>query len=341
MELQKAVELQKSTKLLTVQHLSIGIRRGGGQPLSSVEDISFDIFPGEILGIVGESGSGKTLTALSIASLLGDNRVVTGGSIFFASHGDLLTLSEKELRDIRGKEISMVFQEPFSSLNPLLKAGGQIAETLELHGERDKNTNRARVRELLEKLRFEDPEKIMDAYPHRLSGGMCQRVMIALALISRPALLIADEPTSALDQKTQHQIVTLLKEINRDFKTSILFISHDLELVHRLCGRLMVMYSGRILEEGDTEEVFNHPAHEYTRGLLFSIPGRASKGKQLANIPGKIPSLEEGRPSGCPFHPRCGKAGPRCREEFPPERIVGPNHKTRCVLGAEDAGVNS
>jgi len=348
LELQKAVKLQEAMKLLTVQHLSIGIR-DGGQLLSSVEDISFDMIPGEILGIVGESGSGKSLTALAIASLLGENKVVSGGSISFGAHGNLLALSEEELRDIRGKEISMVFQEPFSSLNPLLKAGVQIAETLELHGEKDKKKNRARVRELLEKLKFEDPEKIMDAYPHRLSGGMCQRVMIALALISRPALLIADEPTSALDQKTQGEIITLLKEINRDFRTSILFISHDLDLVRKLCGRVLVMYSGRILEEGDTKDVFNNPAHEYTRGLLHSIPGRVNRGKQLANIPGKIPSLEEGRPHGCPFHPRCGKAGPRCREEFPPERKIGNiagiadgvtdgAHKTHCVLEAENTG---
>ena len=306
------------------------------QLLSSVEDISFDISPGEILGIVGESGSGKSLTALAIASLLGENKFITGGSIYFAGRGNLLTLSEKELQEIRGKEISMVFQEPFSSLNPLVKAGAQIMETLELHGERDKKLNREKVIELLEKLKFDQCEKIMDTYPHRLSGGMCQRIMIALALICKPALLIADEPTTALDQKTQTQIITLLKEINRDFGTSILFISHDLDLIRNFCDRLIVMYSGRILEEGETGEIFSSPAHEYTRGLLGSMPGRANRGKPLANIPGNIPSLEEGRPRGCPFNPRCRKAGPLCMGEFPPERKLSLTHKTRCVLEGKD-----
>ena len=326
--------------LLSVKNLSVGINRGPASGknrlLSSVEDISFDIYPGEILGIVGESGSGKSLTALSIAGLLGENKEVTGGSILY-SHGgtparNLLALTGKELQAIRGKEISMVFQEPFSSLNPLLKIGAQIAETLELHGEKNRGENRARVLELMEKLKLPEPEKLMKTYPHRLSGGMCQRVMIALAVICRPRLLIADEPTTALDQNTQNQIIALLEEINRDLNVSILFISHDLSLIKNLCSRVLVMYAGRRLEEGSTDEVFYHPAHEYTRGLLGAIPGRANKGKALTVIPGKVPSLEEGRPRGCPFHPRCGKAGPLCREGFPPERAVSATHRTRCVL---------
>jgi oligopeptide/dipeptide ABC transporter ATP-binding protein len=169
-------------------------------------------------------------------------------------------------------------------------------------------------------------------YPHRLSGGMCQRVMIALAIINRPRLLIADEPTTALDFSTQTQIITLLKEINLDMGTSILFISHDLELIKNFCNRVLVMYSGRILEEGNTEEIFSRPAHEYTRGLIGCIPDRTKRGKKLAAIPGRIPSLEEGRPRGCPFHPRCGKAGPECRKDFPPERPLSATHTTRCVL---------
>ena len=337
--------------LLEVKNLSVVIRHTGNRLLSSVEDISFDIFPGEILGIVGESGAGKSLTALSIARLLDDGKEVTG-SVFFAGNEtgvsfredpsgvktaarDLLSLSEKELEAIRGKDISMIFQEPFSSLNPLVKIGAQIAETLELHGEKNKSGIRTRVRELLEKLKLPEPEKLMNTCPHRLSGGMCQRVMIALAVICRPRLLIADEPTTALDQHTQSQIIDLLKEINRDFGTSLLVISHDLPLVKSLCNRVLVMYAGRILEEGNTDEVFCHPAHEYTRGLLGCIPTRANRGKALAVIPGKIPSLEEGRPSGCPFHPRCEKAGPDCKREFPEARLVAVNHMTRCVLWEE------
>jgi oligopeptide/dipeptide ABC transporter ATP-binding protein len=316
--------------LLEVRNLSIGIRRGDDL-LSSVEDVSFDVYPGEILGIVGESGSGKTLTALSIPSLLSENKEITGGSIFY-NGVDLVTLPEKQMEAIRGKEISMVFQEPFSSLNPLLKIGSQIGETLTLHaglrpGGKDKAQVLSRSKALMEKL------GLPDTYPHRLSGGMCQRAMIAIAIVCGPRLLIADEPTTALDHDTQSRIIALLKEINRDMGTSILFISHDIEVVKELCGRVLVMYSGRILEEGSTGEVFSRAAHEYTRGLLNSVPSAVARGKALAAIPGKIPSLEEGRPSGCPFHPRCAKAAPECKRDFPPERKISANHTTHCVLG--------
>ena len=335
------METQLNDTLLELKNLSIDIGRvvdGKTQLLSSVEDISFEIFPGEILGIVGESGSGKSLTALSIPGLLGDNKEVTSGSILFGEpKKNLLEFTEKELQKIRGKEISMIFQESFSSLNPLMKVGEQIAETLELHGETDKARNKSRIIELMEKLKLSgkpglpEPKKILDAYPHHLSGGMCQRIMIALALICRPRLLIADEPTTALDQITQEQIISLLKEINRDFGTAILFISHDLSIIRNLCKRVLVMYSGRILEEGNTEDVFNYPAHEYTKSLIGAIPNRAKRGKALTVISGRIPSLEEGRPPGCPFHPRCTKAEPRCREEFLPAWEIGKNHLTHCV----------
>jgi peptide/nickel transport system ATP-binding protein len=295
-----------------------------------------------MLGLVGESGSGKSLTALSIAGLLSENKKVTGGSILFQKNAgssvlNLLTLPEKELEVIRGAEISMIFQEPFSSLNPLMKIGDQIAEALKLHGERDKALIKSRVREIMKKLGLPDPEKLANAYPHQLSGGMCQRVMIALAVICRPRLLIADEPTTALDFTTQSQILSLLKEINRDMGASILFISHDLSVIGSNCSRVLVMYSGRILEEGGTEEVFSNPAHEYTRGLLASTPGKANKPQALANIPGRVPSLEEGRPQGCPFHPRCSKVKPACKQSFAPERSVGANHRTRCILSVAEA----
>ena len=319
--------------LLSIKNLSIGIRRQN-QLLSPVEDISFEIYPGEILGLVGESGSGKSLTALSIPGLLDEGKEVTSGSILFKENlnidRNLLKLTEKELEAIRGKEISFVFQEPFSSLNPLVKVGKQIAETLELHGEKDRSLAKSRARELMARLRLPEPEKLAESYPHRLSGGMCQRVMIAMAIICRPRLLIADEPTTALDQSTQSQILDLLKEINRDLGTSMLFISHDLAVVKNLCSRVLVMYSGRILEEGDTEEVFSNPAHEYTKGLLGSIPDKANRG--MLAIHGRIPSLEEGRPQGCPFHPRCGRAGPRCKTQFPPEILLNAKHKTHCII---------
>ena len=315
--------------LLQVKNLCIHITKRG-RLLSAAEDISFDLHEGEILGIVGESGSGKSLTALSIAGLLGDNKKASGSIAYNGT--EMLALAEEELQHIRGKEISMIFQEPFSSLNPLMKVGAQIAETLELHGEKDKTRNKSRVIQLMKSLKLDDAENLANAYPHQLSGGMCQRIMIALAIICRPRLLIADEPTTALDFSTQSQILALMKEINRDMGTSILFISHDLSLIKDFCSRVLVMYSGRILEEGSAGEIFSRPAHEYTRCLLASIPGGAKKGEELAAIPGKIPSLEDGRPSGCPFHPRCGKALPACKGEFPAARFISACHTTRCLL---------
>ena len=333
--------------LLSVKNLSIGIRLklpGGEEKFFDfVENISFNIYPGEIVGLVGESGSGKSLTAFSIPGLMDESRKVSGGSIFFSvdestgnnKMADLLTLSDRELRNIRGKEISMIFQEPFSSLNPLVKIGDQIGETLMLHGEKDKSKIKKQVIELMGKLKLPDPEKLMESYPHRLSGGMCQRVMIALAIICRPRLLIADEPTTALDQNTQSKILAQMKEINRDLGTSILFISHDLGLIKDFCNRVIVMYSGRILEQGTTAEIFNNPAHEYTKGLLRCIPGRANRGKDLAAIPGRIPSLEEGKPRGCPFQNRCEKALAECKESFPPERKISKTHTSRCLINEE------
>ena len=333
--------------LVAVKNLSIGIHRGKNL-YSSVEDISFNIYPGEILGIAGESGSGKSLTALSIPGLLGDNKEITGGSIIYNSGSspnkaskNLHSLAEEEFHHIRGKEISIVFQEALSSLNPLMKVKDQIAENLLLHnsdkpGRIKRKEYREKVyfhvKELLEELKFDEPEKIMETYPHRLSGGMCQRIMIALAVINKPRLLIADEPTTALDRITQEEIINLLKKINQYFGTSILFISHDLELVRKLCSRILIMYSGRILEEGNTGEVFFNPAHEYTKGLLGSIPRKENRGNDLKGIPGRIPSLEEGRPLGCPFHPRCKKSVPACMERFPVPKEVSETHTSRCIL---------
>ena len=314
--------------LLEVRNLSIGIQTR--TLLSAVQDISFDVRAGEILGIVGESGSGKSLTALSIAGLLDENKIA-GGQITY-NRKNLLTLTETELQRIRGKEISMIFQEPFSSLNPLMPIGEQIAETLELHGETGKAAIRGEVIELMKKMGLDDAENLYKTYPHRISGGMCQRVMIALAIICRPRLLIADEPTTALDFATQSQILSLMKTINNEMGTSILFISHDLSLVKNFCDTVLVMYCGRILEEGSAAEVFSRPSHEYTRGLLASIPD--SKTAELTAIPGKVPSLEEGRPAGCPFHPRCAKAAHECRREFPPARFLSDTHVSRCVAGA-------
>jgi peptide/nickel transport system ATP-binding protein len=316
--------------LLEVNGLSIGIRKGRDM-LSAVDDISFTVGAGEIVGIVGESGCGKSLTALSIPGLLSRGAERTGGSIRFNGR-ELSNLSPEEIQHIRGKDLSMVFQEPQSSLNPLLKIGVQIAETLKLHGEKDKARLRSRIIDLMENLGLIEPEKLLAVYPHQLSGGMCQRVMIALAVVCRPKLLIADEPTTALDVTTQVQILDLLKKINAELGTSILFISHDLSVISRLCDRLLVMYAGKLVETGTVHDVFTSPVHEYTRGLLGSIPGQDRKGKPLASIPGKVPSLEEGRPAGCPFNPRCSKAAEECRNSFPPIADMGNGHHVHCVL---------
>ncbi|MDR2633853.1 MAG: ABC transporter ATP-binding protein [Treponema sp.] len=313
---------------MQVQHLSVGIRRGKTY-LLGVDDIGFQVQAGEIVGILGESGCGKTLTALSILSLLPLGVQVIQGSILFNGL-ELLCLSERELCGIRGKYLSMVFQEPMNSLNPVLPIGRQIAEPLGLHGSKNKSLIEAEILDIMDKLGLPEPVKLAAAYPHQLSGGMRQRVMLALAMVCKPKLLIADEATTALDLSTQAQILNLLKKINRELGTSILFISHDLWLISRLCDRVLVMYAGRILEEGMVEAVFADPRHEYTKGLIGSIPQQEQKGKPLFSIPGKVPAIEE-KPLGCPFAPRCSKANERCTTRFPDPLSLRGEHQVRCI----------
>ncbi len=242
-------------------------------PQKVVKGISFSMEPGEILGIVGESGSGKTQTALSILQLLKSNSGISSGEILFKGK-NLAGLSARQLQTIRGKEISMIFQEPMTSLNPVLTIGRQVEEALKIHGETDREKRRSLALEALSEAGLGDPEGIYGKYPHQLSGGMRQRVMIAAALVTEPELLIADEPTTALDVTVQAQILELLKEINRRHKTAVLFISHDLAVIRRLCGRVLVMNQGIIEEEGEVSRVFEHPQQEYTRKLLAAIPDR-------------------------------------------------------------------
>jgi peptide/nickel transport system ATP-binding protein len=324
---------EDKAELLRVQDLRIGIKGH-----AAVDGISFFIREAEILGIVGESGCGKSLTALSIPGLLPEAAALTGGSIRYRGR-EFSVLRERDLREIRGREIAMVFQEPRSSLNPLLRVGKQIIEPLELHGERDKALMRGKALSLMRGLGLPEPEKLLSLYPHQLSGGMCQRVMIAMAMICGPRLLIADEPTTALDVSIQAQILELLRGINRETGTAILFISHDLSVIQAVCHRVLVMYAGKLVEQGPVGEVFTHPGHEYTRGLLGSIPGRSSKGRPLANIPGRVPPIEEKRPPGCPFAPRCPRASAPCREGFPPEVSLGSGHWASCfaALAADSA----
>jgi len=323
--------------LLEVRNLTINIKRGE-KYYTAVDGIGFRIEPGEIIALAGESGSGKSLTALSIPRLLSTRVKIACGEILFSTDKtvDLTKIEEKAFSQIRGNEISMIFQEPRQSLNPLMKVGAQIIEALELH---HKTANRQAANkmavEMLEKLQFPKPEKIMDAWPHQLSGGMCQRVMIAIAAICRPKLLIADEPTTALDTVNQGHIVTLLKQINREFGTAILFISHDISIARNFCSRFMVMYSGRIIEEGPSEAMLSSPLHPYTIALAASVPRKENRGKPLANIPGRPPPLEITMP-GCHFAPRCPKAQEQCEKSLPPLAEAGGGHYARCFFPGEN-----
>jgi len=273
--------------LLEVQNLTVTIQNRQIN-FSPVDGISFTINAGEIVGLAGESGCGKTLTALSVSGLLPAAPQVTGGAILYHTASgevvDLRLLDEEAMRRVRGKEIAMIFQEPRQSLNPLMRVGAQIAETLELHGA-DKKTASEAALDTLRQLKFPEPEKIMSAWPHQLSGGMCQRVMIAIAAICRPRLLIADEPLTALDMANQEHILSLLRQINREFGTAILFISHDLPLARHFCSRFLIMRSGKIIEEGPSETLFTAPAHSYTSGLIGAFPSGTNHNQPPANIP--------------------------------------------------------
>jgi len=300
--------------LLEVRNL-ITIVKKGENTHNAVDGVSFTINEGEITGIAGESGGGKSMTCLSIPNLLPQNAKIASGEIIY--DGKVLTsMSEKELQRIRGKEISVIFQELRLSLNPLMKVGYQITETLELAGNTDKVKNKTLACQMLVSLGFDEPEKIFNAYPHQLSGGMCQRVMTAIAAISRPRLLLADEPSSALDFESQQRILSLLTEMNRNFKTAVLIISHDLSIIQKFCSRFLVMYAGKIVEEGRAQDFFS-PLHPYTRALVKAVPDKSKRGKKLGNIPGKVPTIEDCF-SGCPFAPRCKKVQKICEESFPP-----------------------
>ena len=320
--------------LLEVRSLTAGIKRGS-EYLKVLNDIEFSIDEGEIIGLAGESGCGKSMTALCIAGLLPQAAKVLEGEIIF-NNQNLTSLDENDLCRIRGREISVIFQEVRQSLNPLIRAGSQITETLELAGEKDSELNKNRALEMLASLGFKEPEKTFNAWPHQLSGGMCQRVMTAIAAICRPRLLLADELSSSLDIESQERILSLLLDMNRDFKTSVMIISHDLSIIRRFCSRFLVMYSGRIIEEGLSESIFS-PLHPYTRALVGAIPGREKRGKDLENIPGKVPSIEDIF-SGCPFAPRCKKAKSICMEAFPPATKTG-SAKVHCFF-PETGGAN-
>ncbi|MCL2804460.1 MAG: ABC transporter ATP-binding protein [Treponema sp.] len=310
--------------MLEVNNLTVGIKKE--ELLKAVNNISFKIEEGEIIGLAGESGSGKSMTAHAITNMLPSSFQILGGEIIY--NGQSLTdMDEKELCRIRGKEIGMIFQEVRQSLNPLMRIGNQITEMLNNGKWTGRQKYKEQVLEMLVTLGFDEPKKVFDAFPHQLSGGMCQRVMTAIAAVCRPKLLLADEPSSALDEESQGRILSLLLEMNRKYKTSILIISHDLSIIRQFCSRFLVMYAGKIIEEGPAQMLFS-PLHPYTKALVAAIPGKEKKGLKLENIPGKAPSIEDNF-SGCPFAPRCGKSKPICKETFPPA-VNTDNRRVYC-----------
>jgi peptide/nickel transport system ATP-binding protein len=299
----------------------------------AVDGVSFDVMPGETLAVVGESGCGKSVTAMSILRLLPMPPArIAGGRIAFDGR-NLLDLSEPEMRKVRGNAISMIFQEPMTSLNPVLTIGRQIAEALVLHRGMSEGAAMARAAEMLRKVHIPEADRRLKQYPHELSGGMRQRVMIAMALACGPRLLIADEPTTALDVTIQAQILELMRELRDDTGASIILITHDLGVVAEIAHRVVVMYAGRKVEEAPIEELFASPRHPYTRGLLGSMPHLGDSvnetGKRLVEIPGMVPSLRE-PPPGCLFAPRCPNAGERCTREAPPLERHAAGHWVAC-----------
>jgi oligopeptide/dipeptide ABC transporter ATP-binding protein len=298
-------------------------------PVAAVDGVSFEIQPGETLGLVGESGSGKSITALSILRLVQPPGHVTAGRIMFKGR-DLTALDEREWQRIRGAEIALVFQEPMTALNPVVRVGDQIAETLIVHGRSTRRAARDRAIELLRSVRIAHPELRVDDYAHQLSGGMRQRVLMAMALACQPSLVIADEPTTALDVTIQAEILDLLREMKAALRLSMLLITHDLGVVAETADRVAVMYAGRIVETGPVREVFRSPAHPYTRGLLASTPGK-TPGERLRAIEGAVPSLSE-LPPGCAFNPRCPDRFEPCIVVPPPDFPAGPAQTAKCYL---------
>jgi peptide/nickel transport system ATP-binding protein len=321
-----------SQDVLQVRHLKTSFFTRAGE-VQSVRGVSFTVKKGEVVGIVGESGSGKSVMAKSIMSLIEPPGRIVNGQVTFMGQ-ELLELSDKELRAIRGNRIAMIFQDPMTSLNPVLKVGKQLTEVILRHQNIGKSEARKKAVELLRQVGIPSPERRMDQYPHEFSGGMRQRVMIAMALSCEPELLIADEPTTALDVTIQAQILHLMRELKEKTDTSILLITHDLGVVAQVCSKVIVMYGGLIMEEGTVEDIFYRPQHPYTQGLLRSIPNQGKK-ERLIPIQGTPPNLLH-PPAGCPFADRCPKKTEICDKQCPPYFFSGKNHRAMCWLLDQD-----
>ena len=311
-----------------------------GLPRRVIDDISFEIYKGEVLGVVGESGSGKSVTAKSILRIIpSPPGKIIGGEIFFEDR-DILQMDLASLLKIRGNEISMIFQEPMSSLNPVFTCGDQIIEAIMLHQKLDKKAARQKAIDMLKMVGIQSPEERVDSYPHELSGGMRQRIMIAMALSCTPKLLIADEPTTALDPTIQAQILELIRNVQKEIGMSVMYITHDLGVVAETCDRVMVMYAGKIVEKAEVAELFTSPAHPYTQGLLKAVPRLNAKRERLYTIEGMVPHFSD-MPEGCSFHPRCPYAFAKCIAEKPLLGEIRESHDVACwkaqaeVIGKE------
>ncbi|MEO7118995.1 MAG: ABC transporter ATP-binding protein [Candidatus Limnocylindrales bacterium] len=324
---------KNSDTLLDVQGLKTSFYTRDGV-VRAVTGIDFTVRRGEVLGLVGESGCGKSVTSLSILGLVAKPGRVEAGKVLFEGK-DLLTLPEKELRDLRGDEISMIFQQPTSSLNPVMTAGRQIGEVMEIHRNMKEKAQRERALEMMHMVGIPDPKRRLDSYPHEMSGGMAQRVMIAMALACDPELLIADEPTTALDVTIQAQILDLMRTLQRETSTAIILITHDLGVVAEMCDRVAVMYAGEIVEQADVRTLFRSPKHPYTQGLIESIPVAGRLKDELAVIPGNVPNLVD-LPVGCRFAPRCEArvehGNVLALSDHPELLTAAPEHLVRCWL---------
>ncbi len=319
-----------SEKLLEIKDERLSFFTPAGE-VKALNGVSFSMEEGDVLGIVGESGSGKSVTAYSIMGLNAYPGKLVGGTIRFNGH-QIDQMTEEEFRKIRGNEVSIIFQDPMTSLNPVYTIGNQIEEVILLHTDKTKKQAHDRARELLELVGINEPEKRLKQYPHELSGGMRQRVMIAIALACEPKLLIADEPTTALDVTIQAQILELMQELRQKLGMSIIMITHDLGVVASMCEKIAVMYAGHIVEYGTTDEIFYQPSHEYTKGLIKSIPNlNAEEITRLVPIEGQPVDLLN-PPAGCPFAPRCGNCMRICLREMPPKTELSDTHYTYCWL---------
>jgi len=323
--------------ILSIRNLVVEFKTEDGI-VHAVDDITYDVFPGETLGIVGESGSGKSVSTLALLGLIPQppGRIANGEAMFKGR--DLLKLSKRDLRDFRGKEVAMIFQDPMTSLNPVLKVGFQLSEAIKTHFPKEKDDAiKARVIELLRLVGVPNPEQRYEQYPHEFSGGMRQRAMIAMSITNSPSILIADEPTTALDVTIQAQVLEVMKRVQAETDAATILITHDLGIVAEMCERVIVMYGGKIVEFGDVHTIFGKPRHPYTIGLMNSLPRLTEDEEWLQPIPGQPPSLIN-RPRGCAFHPRCflAQGRPRCREEVPELRpIEGDQHGSACHFAEE------